>query len=63
MEQEIIKVTGESAGARLDVFLSGALGITRSFAQRLIKEGRVSGAGAKALKPWPRAAGGRSATR
>lgn len=54
MEQELIKVTGDTAGARLDVFLSGALGITRSFAQRLIKEGRVSGEGAKGLKPSSR---------
>ena len=54
MEQEIIKVTGDTAGARLDVFLSGALGITRSFAQRLIKDGRVSGEGAKGLKPSSR---------
>ena len=54
MEQELIKVTEDSAGARLDVFLSGALGITRSFAQRLIKDGHVSGAGTKSLKPSSR---------
>ncbi|MBQ9526209.1 MAG: RluA family pseudouridine synthase, partial [Fretibacterium sp.] len=54
MEENRVELTVSDPAARLDVFLSGALGITRSFAQRLIKEGRVSGEGAKGLKPSSR---------
>ena len=51
MEEHRVELTVNDPGARLDVFLSGALGITRSFAQRLIKDGRVSGAGARGQIP------------
>ena len=35
-------LTAEVSGERLDVFLARRLGVTRSFAQRLVREGRVS---------------------
>ncbi|WP_208872945.1 pseudouridine synthase, partial [Fretibacterium fastidiosum] len=41
---------GDEEGGRLDVFLSHGLGVTRSFAQRLLKEGRVEGPGGR-LRP------------
>ena len=43
-------LTGDEEGGRLDVFLSHGLGVTRSFAQRLLKEGRVEGPGGR-LRP------------
>ena len=43
-------LTGDEEGGRLDVFLSRGLGVTRSFAQRLLKEGRVEGPGRR-LRP------------
>ena len=43
-------LTGDEEGGRLDVFLSRGLGVTRSFAQRLLKEGRVEGPGGR-LRP------------
>ena len=44
------ELTADSSGDRLDVFLARRLGVTRSFARRLIREGRVSCGGAR-LKP------------
>ena len=40
-ERESVTLTGDASGERLDMFLSKALGLTRSLAQRLLKEGRV----------------------
>ncbi len=60
MEQNLIESRpwtftpdGGESGARLDVFLSDRLGVTRSFAVRLVREGRVA-AGAEKLKPSSR---------
>ncbi|MFC2594328.1 MAG: S4 domain-containing protein, partial [Fretibacterium sp.] len=39
---EEVLCTGSDAGVRLDVLLARRLGLTRSFAQRLVREGRVS---------------------
>ncbi|MBQ9564936.1 MAG: RluA family pseudouridine synthase [Synergistaceae bacterium] len=57
-----VELIGDSApGERLDVFLSRSLGITRSFAQRLVKEGRVAGGAALTpLKPSSRVQSGMS---
>ncbi|MBR1672399.1 MAG: RluA family pseudouridine synthase [Fretibacterium sp.] len=55
-----MKLTVINSGTRLDVFLSCALGVTRSFAQRLIREGRVSGVGK--LKPSARVQEGEACT-
>ncbi len=50
-EDEVLEtLTGDGEGGRLDVFLSRGLGVTRSFAQRLLKEGRVEGPGTR-LRP------------
>lgn len=51
-EAMVETLTGDGSGERLDVFLCRALGVTRSFAQRLLKEGRVAGEGK--LKPSAR---------
>ena len=40
-ERESVTLTGDASGERLDMFLSKALGLTRSLTQRLLKEGRV----------------------
>ncbi|MBR2742772.1 MAG: RluA family pseudouridine synthase [Clostridia bacterium] len=42
MKQADITVTRENAGARLDVILSGELGLTRSACQNLIENGLIS---------------------
>lgn len=47
---EEVLCTGSDAGVRLDVLLARRLGLTRSFAQRLVREGRVSFGG---LRPKP----------
>lgn len=41
-ERELITVTDENVGARLDVFVSANAGVTRSAAQRLIEAGDVT---------------------
>lgn len=56
MEQYTLTVTPEQAGKRLDMLLmefgsERSFGISRTFLQELIKEGRVSVNGAPALKP------------
>mgnify|MGYP000845008337 FL=1 len=40
-------LAADDSGERLDVFLARRLGVTRSFARRLIREGRVSCGGAR----------------
>lgn len=50
LEGETENLTADTSGERLDVFLSRRLGVTRSFAQRLVREGRVS-CGASRPKP------------
>ena len=47
---EEVLCRGADAGMRLDVLLARRLGLTRSFAQRLVREGRVSCGG---LRPKP----------
>ena len=56
MTREAVELTGDRTDERLDLFLARALGVTRSFAQRLLWEGRVSGAGK--VKPSSRARAG-----
>lgn len=51
------RLVAEASGERLDVFLARRLGITRSFAQRLVREGRARCEGRK-LKPSSRVAEG-----
>ncbi len=51
-EPEIITVTTENVGARLDVFVSAASGVTRSAAQRLIEAGAVNVNGAARPKNY-----------
>ena len=41
MSDEIIELTGDDLGTRADVFIANNLGITRSYAQRLIKCGNA----------------------
>ncbi|NLL35997.1 MAG: RluA family pseudouridine synthase [Fretibacterium sp.] len=45
------QLEAESGGERLDVFLARQLGLSRSFAQRLVKEGRVERRRRGRLKP------------
>ena len=47
---EEVLCTGADAGMWLDVLLARRLGLTRSFTQRLVREGRVSCSG---LRPKP----------
>lgn len=54
---EELLCTDADAGVRLDVFLARRLGITRSFAQRLVREGRVSCGGSRP-KPSQRVGNG-----
>lgn len=55
-EREIVGLTGDEGGDRLDVFLARELGTTRSFAQRILREGHVAGEGR--LKPSSRVRAG-----
>ena len=54
---EELLCTDADAGVRLDVFLARRLGLTRSFAQRLVREGRVSCGGSRP-KPSQRVGNG-----
>lgn len=47
---EIIELTGGESGERLDVFLSKNIGITRAYAQKLIKSGNILNANKPAQK-------------
>lgn len=50
--RETVTVSQERAGERLDLLLSGSLGLTRSFVQKLIREGNVfAGSEGKRIKP------------
>ncbi len=51
-EKELYSVTEENVGARLDVFVSAAAGVTRSAAQRLIEAGDVTVGGAARPKNY-----------
>ncbi|MCE5202448.1 MAG: RluA family pseudouridine synthase [Synergistaceae bacterium] len=56
--QQSFTVAGDMAGHRIDFVLSRAMGISRGFSQKLIKEGRVSLVPERRIKPSIKAAEG-----
>jgi 23S rRNA pseudouridine1911/1915/1917 synthase len=55
---QIFKVSGDMAGHRLDFALSRAMGISRGFSQKLIKEGRLTMLPERRVKPSVKVADG-----
>lgn len=50
--EEILSADGQCAGVRADVFISDALGITRSAAQKLLEDGKVLSGGKEVAKNY-----------